>query len=585
MRLTWGLRLLALGLGAAHVSVAILRQSMNEDGINYLDAGTALVQGDWATGVSPIWSPLYAWILGVVLSVTQPSIPWEFPVVQMTNFVIFALALLCFEFFWRELARNRRPRLESSAGLVALPAPVWTVLGYSLFIWSSLGLVEIWAVTPDMCVAALVYLAAGLVLRTTRRDATAAGLVLLGVVLGVGYLAKAVLLPLGIACIVLAGVVRAKRGRTLRIGLAMASFLLVAAPLIAVLSIASGRITIGDVGRFTYMKHVNGLRYPHWDETIDRVDGVPAHPPRRVFENPDVYEFASPIGGSYPLGFNPSYWTAGLSPRLDLERQLRASLSNLRFYFELFLRTQGAFVAMVALLGVMALAAGRRPVFSAETALVLWAGCAFLIYTMVFVAPRYVAPFVVIFWAGLLAQLQIPASPVGRRLAGAAGVLLAVSVWVNIAALNAEGLAAAVNYPVALPTDASAVVDPRPRAGARGSAQEVAAGLLGMGVREGDRVGLVGYSFTAYWARLARIRIAAEIEPSHAGAFWTADTGTQGEILRRLADAGVSVLIAEPPGTAPPPGWVEIGTTGYLLRRLEGAAAGTPESGSMPAQR
>jgi 4-amino-4-deoxy-L-arabinose transferase-like glycosyltransferase len=572
MMLTWGLRLVALGLGAAHVGVAILRQSMNEDGINYLDAGTAFVQGDWATAVSPIWSPLYAWMLGVVLWVTQPSIPWEFPVVQMANFVIFALALACFEFFWRELARNRRQRLESSAELLALPAPAWTVLGYSLFIWSSLGLVEIWAVTPDMSVAALVYLAAGLVLRTTRSDGTAASLVLLGVVLGLGYLAKAVLLPLGIACIVLAGMVRAERGRAMRIGLAMASFLVVAAPLIAALSIASGRVTFGDVGRFTYLKHVNGLRYPHWDETIDRVDGAPAHPPRRVFENPDVYEFASPIGGSYPLAFNPSYWTAGLSPRLDLERQLRASLSNGRFYFELFLRTQGAFVAIAALLGVMALAAGIRPVsVSAEAALVLWAVCAFGIYTMVFVAPRYVAPFVVIFWAGLLAPLRLPASPTSRRLVGAAGVLLAAVVWVNIAALNAEGLGAALNYAIALPTDASAVEDPRPRAGARGSAQEIAAGLLGMGVREGDRVGLVGYSFTAYWARLARLRIVAEIAPAHADAFWAAAAGTQAEILRRFADAGASVVVAEPPRTVPPPGWVEVGSTGYLLRRL-----GTP---------
>ena len=42
---------------------------------------------------------------------------------------------------------------------VTLPEWALVALGYTLFIWSSLSLIKISVVTPDMCVAALVYLA------------------------------------------------------------------------------------------------------------------------------------------------------------------------------------------------------------------------------------------------------------------------------------------------------------------------------------------------------------------------------------------------------------------------------------------
>ena len=88
------------------------------------------------------------------------------------------------------------------------------------------------------------------------------------------------------------------------------------------------------------------------------MNGSPEHPPRRVFQNPDVYEFAEPIGGTYPLSFDPGYWTAGLSPRVDVRQQLQAVISNARFYFDLFFRVQGGFVGVLLVLGIVALSAG-----------------------------------------------------------------------------------------------------------------------------------------------------------------------------------------------------------------------------------
>ncbi len=150
------LRILALGLGAAHTTVAVLKQSINEDGIGYLDMGDALMRGDWDMAINGIWSPLYAAFLGLVLKLFDPGIRWEFPAAQITNFIIYALALICFEYFWRQLTARYRQQVNSQPDSVGFDSTAFMVLGYSLFIWSSLNLIEIWAVTPDMLVAALV---------------------------------------------------------------------------------------------------------------------------------------------------------------------------------------------------------------------------------------------------------------------------------------------------------------------------------------------------------------------------------------------------------------------------------------------
>ena len=504
---------------------------------------------------------------------TQPSLWWEFPVVQLTNFVVFVITLICFEFFWRQLTVRYYRTEGASESAPRLPRPVWLLVGYSLFIWSSLNLIEIWAVTPDMMVAAFVYLAAGLLLQSAWRDASRFTLPRLGLVLGLGYYAKAALFPLGIVCLLFAAAAKGNpRKPAVRLALAALPFAIVVLPLVLTFSIRAGHVTFADVGRFTYLKHVNQLLYPHWDESLERVNGTAEHPPRRVFENPDVYEFAYPIGGTYPLMFDPGYWTAGLSPRVNVRQQLLAVASNVRFYFDLFLRTQGGFVALLLVLGIVALRAGIRPTdFSAESALVVWALCAFGLYATVFVTARYIAPFVVIFWAGILASLSLPDGVPYRRVLTASGVILALLVWVNIATVNLEAATALLGYSVDLPADAkpadnSRLVD-RPSA----SHPAIAEGLQRLGIREGDRIGFIGYSFTAFWARLARVRIIVEIAPEHAGAFWNAGDDTQAKVLQVFANAGAKALVSEPTErpTLIPPGWQRVGQTGYLVRLFQ----------------
>lgn len=165
----WGAAIL---LGGADAWAT--RFTMNPDGISYLDMGDAYLSGDWHMAINAYWSPLYSWILGLFLKVMKPSPYWEFPVVHLVNFLIYAAALGSFEFFLCAFIDFRRESWKSSGeeGDATLPEWAWRVLGYSLFVWTSLVLISIRLVTPDMCVAAFVYLASGLLLRMRAGAAT-----------------------------------------------------------------------------------------------------------------------------------------------------------------------------------------------------------------------------------------------------------------------------------------------------------------------------------------------------------------------------------------------------------------------------
>ncbi len=219
-----------------------------------------------------------------------------------------------------------------------------------------------------------------------------------------------------------------------------------AAPVVALTSNSVGHPSFGEVGRFTYMKHVNGLAWPEWQQATE-LKGAPVHPPRQIHADPAAWEFATPIRGTYPLAYDPAWWTQGLEPTIALRPQLQAIVDNKVYYFDLFVRQQGGFLAVVALLCVLAWPGWRREArLDAPLALTAWALAALGLYALVYAESRYVAPFVLLLWAGLLAQIRLPAGEWQQRTLGAGGVLMALFVWVNIAALNLEGLGGMLGY-------------------------------------------------------------------------------------------------------------------------------------------
>ncbi len=152
--------LICLALGA--VQAWILRYSMISDGVSYLDVADAYFRGDWSAAINGHWSPLYSWCLGVALYVFKPSIWWEFTTVHIVNLVIYIGALFSFRFFFRSVLRSLKERASTSSDQsLPLSENVLVALGYGVFLWSSLVLIDLGRVTPDLLATALVFLMMG----------------------------------------------------------------------------------------------------------------------------------------------------------------------------------------------------------------------------------------------------------------------------------------------------------------------------------------------------------------------------------------------------------------------------------------
>jgi len=556
-------RLMAITLGGLHAWAAVISYSMNADGISYLDIGDAYMRGDWNTAISSVWSPLYSWMLGLVMYLLSPSMRWEFPLVHLVNFVIYLAALSCFEFFWRQLWHYQEYKrvFTSSERYVSLPEWAWFALGYILFIWSSLHLIEIWAVTPDMLMAAFVYLAAGLIVRLRIGFITWRTFILLGITLGLGYLTKAVMLPLAFIFLGIALFsVENKRQGGPRILVALMVFLLFSAPFIGAISKSKGKLTFGEAGTLTYVRHVNGLPYPHWQgEGPD--NGAPKHPSRKIFESPAIYEFSAPIAGTYPISYDPSYWYEGVVAQFDLEQQLSRLISSSLFYFDLFFRQQGVLIVSVIVLYLMS--HWRR--FSwvdlvPRWGLIIPALVAFGMYAPAWVEGRYIGMFVVLFWADLLANICLPASQTFHRLVLILSVIMILFMLMNIMAFNLEGfhdLNEDGNQPV------------KTQARPPSWPGEVAEALHGLGLQPGDKVAVIGYGFDSFWARLARVQIVAEMLEEEADPFWLGDPSLQSQVIQVFATTGAKAIVAENvPSYASLTGWRQVGNSNYYIYRL-----------------
>lgn len=576
---------LVLALGALHAAAAALQGSMNEDGIGYLDVGAAWLRGDWASAISATWNPLY----GLLLSpATLDAVPIgaRFPIVHALNFVIFAAAYAVFLALWRELATAARVHADARAGTAPIPTVPWMLVGHALFAWAALTLVEMWSVTPDMLMAGLLFAAAWLLLRH-RAESTRRTAFLFGLALGLGYLAKPVMFPLGVLLLGVAGLAWApgrSRGAWLgSLGSSAGGFLLLALPWIVAVSVKQGKPTFGESGTITYIRYVNDVTYPFWTDAGSAA-GRPLHPMHRVAEAPDIWAFGDAgVGGTYPPGFDPAYWYAGVEPRLDLRRQLEEVAANFAFTFELIGRRLG--LPMGALLVALWLSY-RRPGSSAHG----WRGgttavgpCAVLasgligvaLYLPVLSEGRYLAAFLVLGFGGALALVAVPERRGGAHVGRAAALVVVFGLLLELGAFNLAGVAqvagfdatprAALGFGQARPP---AVAEPGPGLqDATDDQVRIAKALAARGVDPGTPVGVVGWAFDSYWAWLADLRIVAEMPGDHER-YWGASPERRAELDAAFAATGARLIVAEVRPRELPEGWEPLGETGIAVRRL-----------------
>jgi hypothetical protein len=552
-RLRAGFWLLAVVTGSIHFW-AYRRNITDVDGISYLDMGDAYMRGDWGTAVNGLWSPLYAWLLGVAVYLVQPSPEREYQIFQLVNLVIYIFALFSFDFFIRQLLQYGRSRADKFSENESVRMPDWALLslGYTLFIWSSFYWMWAWLQCPDMCVAAFVYLAAGILLRIRAGATSWLTFVAFGTVLGLAYLAKAAMFPLGFVFLAVAAFSTSDlRKAAPRVLSACAVFLLFAAPLIIALSIKTGRITFSNAGRINYIWHVNGNalswnHFPHWQPGIG--DGTPEHAATKRFQAPDVYVFEPPGGGTYPMWYDPTYWWEGVSPRFSLSEQVKALKVSRSFYYNFFFdRPQCVLIVGLVILCLMSSGAGScLKNLASQWVLLIPPIAAMVMYAFIHVESRYIGAFAVVMWLGLFSGLRIPAQQQSRRLLGATamaltGVILTVTVFSTLAELREKE------------------VDPITDAASQWKKVE---SLQQMGLSSGDSIGVIGDTLGApRWARMARVKIVAEMPGTGAQDFWFADDVTKSQIIETFANAGVKAIVADTvPRGVSTTGWQKLGS-------------------------
>jgi len=535
------------------------RYEMNPDGIQYLDNADAYFSGDFAHAINTLWSPLYPWILGLAMHGLHPTALQEFPLVHAVNFLIFLLALGAFHFFLQEfLASARRLWKVDPRGEVLIAAVAGVAFLYAMLDFCSLALA-----TPDLLVAVFACLTAAWLLRLQRGAGGPWASLALGLTLGAGYLAKAPFFLYGCLCIAICWAFsRASQTASSRTVLVLAGFAAVAAPYVAVLSHAKGRVTFGDSGKYNLIWRVNGLSPTHW-QGGPAANGAPLHPTRRISLDPPVYEFADPVGGTYPPWYDATYWNDGARVAFRISDFVRAVIREFRLYEYLVHHRQIAFVAGFLIL--FFLLPSRRAY--AGRLIELWPLLLlglfpFLIYMPVHAESRYLAPFFVLIWTVLYAPLAAESS--SRQLPANRVTTTVTAVMCALMFVEA-GLAAMPVNPVQNAREAATAAPPRPRL-----QQEIAQALGTLGAAPGDPVAIASNAHEYAWARLARVRIVAEIVlPADCGESfpkgpeqWQRARAALEKTDARFAVSGCLE------GVTSQPGWTDLAGSGLFALRL-----------------
>ena len=533
-------------LGFLHAWFA--RFSMTSDGMTYLDMADYFSKFDFKNAILASWCPLYPLILSIVFSVFRPSTYFEFPFMHFVDFFIYLFTFLSFDYFLQQFINYQKKLSQSFSGknYLFVSDKATLLLGYSLFVFTSLHLVSLWS--PDMLFSAAVYLATGVLLKLYTGKTQTGNFLFLGLILGLGYLAKTPMFILSFIYFLGALFSESNISKSFKkVFLAILVFVLISAPYIFSISASKGYLTIGDSGKLNYAWYINDTPFfVHWQGGPGG-NGKPIHPTRKIFENPPAYEFNGPVGGTYPAFYDPTYWYQGIKPRFDFFRQFCGVCAGLQIYGELFFKLLGVLFFAICLLIYMS---GRKNAFIKdvfqEWILFLPSLFAFFMFSLVHLELRYIAPYIVLFWIGLFSTVRFPLSKNSEKLLN--GTVFLASIMLLIISANMT----------------SKEITGLQKVGSIHTDWKVAKGLEKLGIKKGDKVVTIGYSvpYSAYWARLARVKIVAEVTRQDAEKFWSQKEEVKKQLMKAFAKTGAKVVVtSEFPKYYPQGKWIKVEDT------------------------
>ena len=186
-----------------------------------------------------------------------------------------------------------------------------------------------------------------------------------------------------------------------------------------------------------------------------------------------------------------------------------------------------------------------------QLSLLLPSVAAFGMYALVHLETRFLRPFFVLLWMGVFGGLRLPDSAQRRRLATGVIAVIVLTLWARIGALTLHDLRDRGREWIRWN-------DP-----ATHTPWRVAQGVMQMGLQPGDTVAAIGYAVE--WARLAKVRVVAEIPMTEAAKFWSADQRLQARAIQILAHSGAKWIVAEKVVGPVPAGWQRVADTDHYV--------------------
>jgi hypothetical protein len=280
------------------------------------------------------------------------------------------------------------------------------------------------------------------------------------------------------------------------------------------------------------------------------------HPMNLLYRRPDVFSIEGPLPATYSPWQDPQYWNTGANTTFNPRSQLRAIARNLAdFLVDPYMAPIWSLVAGCVVLFLANLNAQRPFQLLVKFWPLLVPGAAGLfVYALILVQPRYIAPFTVLVFLGAFPYILV------QRPLSKFNAIATLATAVSVFGISAMFIALHLAKPI------PALL------GHGGENYRASQSLIDMGVRPGEAVAIVGSGWDAMvWARLARVRIIAQIPPEDANDFWRiSDPQRKAEVYDAFARAGAKAIVTEetPPSTGFTE-WQGVGNTRYHVHFLD----------------
>ena len=505
----------------AAINAYTSRFFINNDAIAYLEIGEAIKQFNWYDAANFTFSPLYGLLLALFQSLLQLNPFNEILWAKLLNYLIFIVTIGALEIFLRLFKRDYMAAVNSGERPLNW---IWVqTLLYSVFLVTSLVSIRLRLINPDMLVFCLILLILAVVMWIRKNPTSHFKFALLGILLGLGYMAKAFMFLLAPLFLLMAAFcVGSLRKSITRITVAMLFFLIITGPLLTELYLKKGSFSYGEGGRHVYTKLIGG-------------QGAPVHQGKILQNEPRIVVYDYGAICTRPFTFDVTYWTIGIDPKYNYSAHFKLFLQNL-----LEIPAQSHWILAILIWALFQIylgsfVIGRACPVSLQILFLLTSLSGMFLFAMISMEPRYVAPSLFVGSAGLISGMrQGKNKKVFWKLGMSELGILALVLFL---------LGAVLEYTLDEAKRGLSFHDGKSSYQKAYSDEiRVSQFLAKHGVVPGNRVAVVG-SPPIQWARMARVRVTGEIED--ADKFLDSPRADRSMYMTLLKNEGIGAVIAQ----------------------------------------